>query len=278
MNQKEINSKGPDWLKETKHKRVVLDLPGMDQIKTLKNLTYKQIPDQDLQADIYLPEERLSLGVIFVHGGYLPPDLLTQPKDWGVFTSYGQLLAASGFTAVTFNHRYYGIEFLETAQSDIKDLITFVRERGPEFGLDPSRLHLWAFSGGGPLIYWALRETPNYIRSLVLYYAILDMPKLEENPEIPEMARVNFSAVHQLENSENELPPIFIARAGLDRSNLNQSIDKFIQVGLKKNINIEFSNHPKGQHGFDLLDDVERSRQIIRRSIDFIKSNSNVEI
>lgn len=278
MEQGESNFLDPDWLKETRHKRIVLDLPGMDKVKALKNLTYKEVPGRDLQADVYLPpnlpEGEVRPGVVFIHGGYLPPNLRTQPKDWGFFISYGQLLATSGFTAITFNHRYYGKDFLETSQADIKDLISYVRDHSQEIGLDGSRIHFWAFSGGGPLISWALRETPAYISSLVLYYALLDILPQQKEREIPEKEQLAFSPVHQLRDLEKGVFPISIVRAGLDRQALNQTIDRFIQTALSKNIAIEISNHASGQHGFDVLDDDERSRQIIQRTIDFIRTRS----
>ncbi len=45
----------PAWLKETKHKRIVLAVPGMEQARVLKNITYKDAPGRGLQADVYLP-------------------------------------------------------------------------------------------------------------------------------------------------------------------------------------------------------------------------------
>jgi acetyl esterase/lipase len=278
MENSERNLVDPDWLKETREKRIVLDLPGMEKVRILKNLTYKEVPGRDLQADVFLPpnlpDDEVCPGIVFIHGGYLPPNLRTQPKDWGSFISYGQLLAASGLTAITFNHRYYGRKFLETSQADVKDLISYVRDNSQEIGIDKSRIHLWAFSGGGPLISWALRETPDYISSLVLYYTILDIMPQVSAFEIPEKMRLAFSPVHQLRGLEKDMFPIYIARAGLDRQALNQTIDNFIQTALSKNIGLEISNHASGQHGFDILDDEDRSRQIIHRTIEYILANS----
>src|SRR5260370_41472156 len=88
----------PPWLKELLPKRVVYTVPGMDGVKAKSNLTYKRVGDPELKMDAYSPPD-IAAGdrhpaVVFIHGGYLPPNLLTKPKDWGVFVSYGQLLAA----------------------------------------------------------------------------------------------------------------------------------------------------------------------------------------
>jgi dienelactone hydrolase len=69
------------------------------------------------------------------------------------------------------------------------------------------------------------------------------------------------------------VPPIFIARAGLDDATLNDGVDRFVQLALAKNLTIEVVNHATGHHGFDIEDDNERSREILRRTIEFIKTH-----
>jgi dienelactone hydrolase len=68
--------------------------------------------------------------------------------------------------------------------------------------------------------------------------------------------------------------PILIARAGLEKSpQLNQALDRFAQAALEANVPLDLLNHPRGQHGFDVLDDDERSRYIIARTLEFIQAN-----
>jgi hypothetical protein len=52
---------------------------------------------------------------------------------------------------------------------------------------------------------------------------------------------------------------------------MDDSIDRFIGEALAKNIALNFANHPQGVHGFDSQNDDERSREIIREAIEFIK-------
>jgi acetyl esterase/lipase len=279
--QRETRLEDPEWLKETSPKRIVHTISGMDQVQVRKNLTYKRAPERDLTADVYIPPNLSDgdrcPGVVFIHGGYLPPNLRTQPKDWGVFISYGQLMAASGLIGITFNHRYYGPEYLDTAQSDNGALVSYIRDRADQFALDRDKISLWAFSGGGPLVSWVIRDTPSFVRCLVLYYAILEVkPKHRDIPTtIPDEKVNEFSPVRQVQNLKKETLPIFVARAGLDRPALNETIDRFIQAALSRNVTIEFSNHAGGRHGFDILNDDHRSREIIQRTIDFIQARSS---
>ena len=258
-------------------KPVVYSVPGMDSVIRHQNVRYKSGADE-LKMDICIPSG-LKKGesvpaVIFVHGGYLPPDISFFPKDWGVFVSYGKLMAASGFVGVTFNHRYYNLQdmnqSMETSVSDITDAIQFVRDHSSKYNIDPGHIALWAFSGGGPHLSTALSERPEYIKCIVSYYAILDV---RGSTRMNEDVKQKYSPVLHLGDSPYDGPAIFIARAGKDRASLNKTIDDFLNAALAVNAPVDFMNHPQGRHGFDILDDLPRSREIIARTIEFLKSH-----
>jgi hypothetical protein len=71
---------------------------------------------------------------------------------------------------------------------------------------------------------------------------------------------------------EAKPPPIFIGRAGLDGAALNATIDAFVQEAKARNLAVEMMNHPNGRHGFDILDDDARSKEIIAAAIAFLKA------
>jgi hypothetical protein len=85
--------------------RVVFTVPGMDAARVRRNVEYKLIDGQRLDADIYSPAgpARLRPAVVLIHGGPVPR---IGAKNMGVFVSYGELLAASGLVAVVFDHRF----------------------------------------------------------------------------------------------------------------------------------------------------------------------------
>ena len=72
--------------------------------------------------------------------------------------------------------------------------------------------------------------------------------------------------------SSAAVPPIFIARAGLDGPGINEPLDRFLAEAMAKNLSIEMMNHPDGHHSFDLLDADARSREIIQRALEFIRA------
>ena len=99
---------------------VVYKVPGMDKVKVVQNLKYTKTDDPNMLMDVYLPPDAAQAekrpAVIFIHGGVKTE---YTPKDWGIYTSWGRLIAASGLVGVTFTHRLeYPNKSLENASQD----------------------------------------------------------------------------------------------------------------------------------------------------------------
>jgi len=259
--------------------RAVLRLPGMDKVQARRDLVYKQAGEQALTCDVFTPSgwpapERYP-AVVMIHGGPIPPG--KNAKNMGIFQSLGELIAASGLVGIAFGHRFYSGAHLVEASGDVRDLLRYARENAATLGIDPDRLALWAFSGGGPFVSTALREGPEYVRALVAYYALLDLqvrpPGLEPGSaqDIGDDMRRAYSPVYHLATSGRVPPPMLIARAGQDHPWLNGSIDRFVAKALETNAPIEVWNHPEGRHGFDILDDEPRTHAILKRTLAFLK-------
>jgi poly(3-hydroxybutyrate) depolymerase len=280
MAQQDVKLEDPSWIKDVATQRIVYALPGMEKIRARKDVTYKRVADVELKMDLYGPPN-LRRGarrpaVVFIHGGALPPNLRTKPKEWGAYVSYGQLAAASGLVGITFNHRFYGWDkkSLTAARDDVADAISFIRSNADRFGVDKDRLCLWGLSAGSLFLGPAIRDKPSFVRCLIFYYAIMDLePLRKERPAITDDSAREYSPLYYLEGAGGAFAPIFIARAGRDEPDLNIAVDRFIQQALSRKATLDFSNHAEGQHGFDVLDDNDRTREIIRRTLEFIKAH-----
>jgi acetyl esterase/lipase len=259
--------------------QLVYTLPGMDQVPVRKDVPYKTVDGESLLLDVYTPP-RLAPGatrpaVLFVHGDG-PPAMLRHAKDWGQYTGWGQLAALSGLVGITFNHRSSeGWTKLPQAAGDIAGLIAFVRREAPDLGLDADRLCVWIGSAGGPAgLAPLLRDPPPFLRGLVAYYTVMDLQGLSGYVDLPPHVTPDllreFSPVSQVPAGPESCPPLFVARAGLDRAAINESIDAFIQTALTRNLHLDVMNHPAGRHGFDVLDADARSGEIIRRTLEFM--------
>jgi len=243
----------PEWVGMAARAHCKYIVPGMDAVEVHSQLTYTTRDGVRQRYDVYgAAPGRMSEVVLLVHGGPIPGDLQTTPADWGLFQSLARMLAASGIAAVMFNHRFFSLESTSTAMNDIEDLLS---------QLAVQRVCLWAFSGGGSLLGRLLRSTPASVRCVIAYYAALHASASE------------FSAADGIERNTCRVPPMLVARAGLDMPQLNETIDRFIAVALKKNTTIDVMNHATGQHGFDFRDDNERTREILARTVEFVRTH-----
>jgi len=259
---------------------VVLKVPGMDEAKVVHNLKYTKSDDPNVLMDVYVPpdlsENEKRPVVIFLHGGAKTD---YTPKDWGVYTSWGRLIAASGFVGVTFTHRLeYPNASLEKAAADVLDAVKYARANADKYHVDKNRVCLIAYSAGGPLLTLAMRGDMPFVRCLVGFYAFMDIQQSDyRKTEKPETVK-SFSPITYLQTDANKIPPMFIARAGHDEvPTMLDSIDRFVAEALSKDIALTLVNHPQGVHGFDNQNDDERSREIIRTAIEFIRLHLGTE-
>jgi dienelactone hydrolase len=230
---------------------LVYRVDGMRDTRVRPDMVYKRDGAAELRMNIYAParlsgEARVP-AVFFVHGGPIPEQLVPATQ-WPVFISYGELAAASALIGVTFKHRLHAPTDYERSQADVAAAIDYVPEHAAELNVDAGRIALWYFSGGGPLLSAVLRDRPAYVRCVLAFYALLDKQDVR---------------------AKGGGLPMFVARAGLDQPLINHSIDAFVQEALAGNAALELMNHPSGRHGFDILDDDERSREIIARAVAF---------
>jgi acetyl esterase/lipase len=230
--------------RDPRQQAVVYRLPNMDQISVQRDITFKNVGDLRLKMDVYYPadvkkDERRPV-VVFIDGVGNRSD---RPnfKDWGQYRDWGNLVAASGLAAINYDSRG------EEAVADASSLLEYIRANAAKLSLDENRILIWACSANGRAGVKIAMEVRPYIRAAVFYYAASETPSL----------------LREL--------PLFIARAGLDSASLNQGLDHFTQTAVAQGLFVSFINYPEGHHAFDLVDNTDESREIIKRTLDFIK-------
>jgi len=259
--------------------KIVYSVSGMDKVETRPNLVYRKDGSDEIKMDIYMPPNLAGNEsrpvVVFIHGGPLGAKPSPGAKDWPFFQSYGRLVAASGLVGVTLDHRYVSSKSkdMEVSFSDVEAAIRFIRSNASSYHIDPGRIALWAFSGGGPHISIGLRGDAPYIRCLISYYGVLDLsssaPGAGETPQAME----KFSPVAYLQKPLESLPPVLIARAGLDRvPGLNASVETFISKMLALGGDVNLLAHPFGRHGFDGSDDDDSPGISLLPRLPFLKA------
>ena len=226
-------------------------IPGMEKVNVKKDIVYKTDKAVEQKLDVYYPLENNSgdkpYPVILIHGSTSDKGF----KDRAYFDSWGRLIAASGYAAITFNWRYGSVP------EDISDLVVFVREHTDELGIDSKGVSVVAFSAGVENgVREVLSADKGFIDSIVAYYGKLPLSVLENK-------------------SENKLPPMFIAKAGLEKYFSPDCNNEFISKAAELGCSITEVVHQEGVHGFDVFTDDNRSREIIKESLAFIEANKN---
>jgi hypothetical protein len=124
-----------------------------------------------------------------------------------------------------------------------------------------------------------LRERRAFVRCLVAFYALLDVQQYAPPGDGAALKYLKaFSAIEALPEDAWTLMPMLVVRAGRDEiATLNDALDRFVTRTLAANAPITVMNHPTGGHGFDNTNDEERSRQIIRSAIEFMRTHLGLE-
>jgi acetyl esterase/lipase len=265
-------------LAERANPPVVYRLPGMDKVRVVSNIKYTEVDNPHLLMDVYIPpdlepRERRPV-VVFIHGGAGPEN---RAKDWGIFQSWGRLIAAAGLVAAAFTHRFSPPpqSLLAEAASDVGSAINYLRSNAESIHANADRIGVCAWSSGGALLRPLLVKKPLTVRCVLAFYAMLDLQQYAPAGDATGLQVLKeFSAITALSEDSATMVPMWIARAGRDEfPMLNEAVDRFTARALAVNAPIAVINHPSGAHGFDNQNDDERSREIIRSAIEFMRTH-----
>jgi hypothetical protein len=254
-------------------KKVVYQMPGTDKVITERDIEYCATDAGPLTMDVYYPPDskrEVRIPAVIIVAGYpdggLQKMMGARFKEMGFTTSWGQLLAASGMATIIYTN--------QEPAADITALLQYVRQNAASLGIDKNRIGLWAASGNVPLALSILmREDSDYLKCAVLCYGL--MLDSKESTIVADTASqfgfTNPCAGKSIDDLPQNLP-LFIARAGQDQfPRLNETIDHFIAKALVRNLPVTLVNYPSGPHAFDIMDDSETSREIIKQILTFMR-------
>jgi len=236
----------------------VLSLPGMDAVRVDTAMVYRSLPGVKLTFDLYTPPQRLrpveqKAGpgtpprglpvVVFVNGvGWFRT---TPPlKEWGIYRDWARLVAVEGMAAVLYDSRAANV------REDLTALVEYLRGNAAKLGIDRDMIGIWACSANlRPGSSYALDPVNTWVKAGVFYYGNVDT--MNVRPDLP----------------------VLVARAGLDTPFTNSSLSQYVQRAMARNANLTVLNLPNMRHAFDLVDSTEASRQAVRTTLEFLRSN-----
>lgn len=251
--------------------------PVPDDAYQVEGGTYRVEDGPTYRYDAYLPEPMPELPpptVVLVHGDG-PPAFLREARSWGQYRSWGALIAASGMAAITFDHGSTEDRTrIGPVVGEIDALIATIERDAQRWGIDGRRLCVWSCSAGVPFGFVAAIDRPS-VRCQVAFYGPLDLrtDDTRTDPMASAVDLAEYSPITHLERRRGAIPPLFIAKAGLDRPGINGSIDAFVARAGELASPVRLMEHPEGRHAFDVLDDDDRSREIIEASVGFMRTH-----
>ena len=253
-------------------KRLVHSVPGMEAVLVRREQADGHAGEDSVEIDVYYPPTTESgrdcPAVLFVTGF---PDAGAQRmlgcrlKEMGAYVSWAQLVAASGLVAITYANT--------NPTADANAVLQHVRQHAVALGINAHCLALWACSGNVPNALSVLMRNPEDLRCAVLCYGyLLD---LDGSGHVSQAARTA-GFVNPTEGfSVDDLPqnvPLLLVRAGRDQMpGLNETLDRFFAKALASDLPVTCMNHAHAPHAFDLFDDRQTSREVIRHIIDFLR-------
>jgi dienelactone hydrolase len=233
--------RAPDLLND----RVVLRLPGMDDVQVQRDLEWTAADGTTLRMDLFKPKgsttaTRLPV-VVFVNGvGGTDIPL----RRWGVYQSWARLVAVSGMAAILHDARG------DKAMDDLVALVDHARAQAGALGLDPDAIAVWASSANVNVGFpYAADPSRTFLRAAVFYYGSLDKDRVRQDL------------------------PVMVVRAGLDQPWANGPIDAYSARALALDAPVTILNLPGAIHAFDVFDDNEQSRHAVRATLDFLRAN-----
>jgi hypothetical protein len=241
---------------------------SMDRVLVAHHIGYDDA-DAARTFDLYTPPGTGPHPAVVLVTGYPdaggPLPLGCAFKEMELSRSLARVIAAACDAAVvTYTARH--------PAADLARLRERLERDAGLLGLDPSRLGLWAVSGHVPVALAALMDGLAGVRAAVLSNGFtLD----DAGSAVADAARTFGFANPCAGRRVEDLPaavPMFVVRSGRDQfPGLNEALDRFVAGALAANLPITVVNHAAAAHAFELFDDTEVSRHLVRQMLAFIR-------
>ena len=251
---------------------IVYAISDMESVTVRRDVPYRTTESGSLTFDAYYPpgtvagDRRPAVLIVYGYSDAGMPNVFGRTfKEMGQTVSWAQLIAASGLVVILYSNR----EPVDDAQRVLQHL----RENAADLDIDETRLGLFAASANVPLALWLLMQPDRReIRCAVLWNGY--MLDLNGATSVADMQKlfpfVNPAAGKTLDDVRSDVP-LLVVRAGRDQFGVNTSLDSFIAGALQKDLPLTMINHAGAPHAFDLFEDSEATREIIREILRFMK-------
>lgn len=221
---------------------IAYDYIGAEELTIKKDITYCIVNNKVQSFDIYYPKDFIpfrSKAVLFVNGGG-PID--KNYKSYPCYTSWGELSALNNIVGITFNWR-------SGKNEDINAMINYINTHTNELGISLQELTVFPLCRAVSNTINCVLEYPD-IKKVVLYYG-----KVSINTKVKKCTGMKF----------------LIALGSKDKKYSAECNKWFIEQAKENSYQADILIHPYGVHGFDYANRDKYTKEIIERTLDFIK-------
>jgi acetyl esterase/lipase len=226
-----------------------------DGVERIANLRYGPARRGNL-LDVHRRRSGLSgrPALIYLHGG----TFRFGSKRFGARHLLHRL-AAHGWVCVSANYRLFPAAVFPDPVIDVKKVIAWVREHGPEYGIDPTAVFLAGGSAGGhlaslaaltpndPVFQPGFEDVDTSVAGVVSLYGYYGPIASGDTPSSP-LACVTAKA-----------PPWFVVHGDQDGLVIVDDARRFVEQLRARSCNpVVYAELPGAQHGFDFF----RSRRL----------------
>jgi len=224
--------------------RFVYPVPP-DSSFSRRNIIYNPGTPESYSFDLYKPAKQSgSLPVvIFVNivGKMLGPAPF---RDHPQYVGWGKAVTSIGYAAVVMES-----DPKKPIESFDK-LIAYLQKNAATLGIDATRIVIYSCSAN----------------------VQAGMPILTDPERLYLQGALVFYGSGKVNHYRMDLP-VMVFRAGLDNRNLNAGIDEIVAGALRRNAPWSLVNGSVLHHGFEVFDDNEQSRSLVRQALTFIQES-----
>ncbi len=212
---------------------------GIEKIRIKENTVYQSIKGEQLMFDLYLPSVKGEFPIlIFLN------TIGSNARTWEIYKGWGKASAYEGIAAINYDTRPGKVV------EDFDSLMAYLKRNEAELEIDPERIAVYAASANMNLgMQIMMDSTRKYIRAGLAHYGGSNTTKFRMDV------------------------PVFMVRAGLDNITTNLGVDDLAQRAINAGVSLTFHNYTGGHHGYEIEDDNDYSRFLIKQSLAFIKTH-----
>jgi dienelactone hydrolase len=263
----------------------VLEIPGMLEIPVRRDIAFKKDGAETLKMDVYypfgvVPSDRIP--AIILVSGQAGDQLMRNLRRVRFVTTSARMLATRANRVVivydtrstmsgTAENQELGN--FERVGKDLDDLVAYVRGHAGDLQIDGDSLGFFIRSAGSPYgLRAALRNAPPFVKAIGIHYPYpaltdeasllksgLDPALLDEVMPLRILARTKKSA------------PLLLVTGQYDFAYDAKEVAGFLEAAKNSGAGVTHIHLEHGDHGFDVVDDLEESRAALLETALFFR-------